>query len=581
MAVTLAVVVCVALELVAAEVVVWIGVTLLMAVGILPAAAGVAPLGSVAVATVAALLVTAAGVRRTGVIDVLANRVLGRNHNREPLFRVMLPSAILSPFLNNTPIVAMFVPAILGWCKRQNLAPSRMLMPLSFATILGGLCTLIGTSTTLVVNGMMVDCGMGALGMFEIGRVGVPAALLGLLLMWLLAGRVLPDRRDPVTEMGEGTRRYIVEMLVQGASELVGLTIAEAGLRNLPGLFLMSIERDGRFTGPVGPDVVLQARDRLVFAGVAATVVDLRRYAGLTPAPEAHYDPLAAERRSSLYEVVVSASSPLLGTTIKDAGFRSRYDAVVIAVHRAGGRVETKIGEVDLRAGDTLMLEAPPEFHGRWSNSLDFSLVSHVRAEPPPKPHKAGAAIAIVAALVLAVALEWLPMLLAAMLGAAAMLLLRVLTPAEARRAIDLPVLVLLAGALGLGKALEVSGAATAVAAYLVAFGSAWGPTATLAAAYLCAALLTEFVTNVAAAAIVFPIAVAAAAQGGLDPRPFAIAVALASSASFSTPTGYQTNLMVYGPGGYRYSDFVRLGLPLQGLVFLVAMVVIPVGWPL
>ncbi|MEE8408826.1 MAG: SLC13 family permease, partial [Myxococcota bacterium] len=315
--ITLLTIVCMVLEVAAPEVLLLGAVTVLMAFGVVTPAEAVGGFGSVAVLTIVALLIVAAGVRRTGVLTYAADALFGQGQSREPLLRVMLPAGALSAFLNNTPIVAIFVPAVLDWCKRNNRAPSRMLMPLSFATIIGGLCTLIGTSTTLVIDGLMQEHGMRGLGMFEIAWVGFPVAVSGILLIWILAPRLLPDRRDPVAALGEGQREFLVEMLVDSDSPLAGRNIAEVGLRNLPGLFLMNIERSERFIGPVSPEEVLSPGDRLVFTGIASTVLDLRRFPGLSPAPEAHYDPTAMERRNRLFEVVISANSPLAGSSLK------------------------------------------------------------------------------------------------------------------------------------------------------------------------------------------------------------------------------------------------------------------------
>jgi di/tricarboxylate transporter len=270
-----------------------------------------------------------------------------------------------------------------------------------------------------------------------------------------------------------------------------------------------------------------------------------------------------------------------VGITIKDIGFRSRYDAAVLAVHRAGARVGEKLGEVVLRAGDTLMIEAEKGFDRRWANTLDFALVSRMRAEPLPQPRKAVLAAIIVTLMVLAATFELFPMVVAALLAVGVMLMTGVLTARDAQRSVELSLVLVLAGAMGLGRALDKSGAAAVLAHVMLDVGKSLGPVGTLAAAYICAAILTELITNVAAAAIVFPIAVAAASQAGLDPRPFAIVVAVASSASFITPMGYQTNLMVYGPGGYRFTDFARLGVAVQLVVFLTAMLVVPRVWPL
>ena len=581
LAITGAAIVALIFELSTPDVVFMAAVTLLMLAGVLTPGEAAAGFGSTTVLIIAALFVLGEGIRRTGVLMYVADLLLGRKGRRVSLLRLMAPVAALSAFLNNTLIVAMIAPAVIDWCKRNDVAPSRLLMPLSFATILGGVCTLIGTSTNLVIDGFMADRGMAHLRMFELTWVGLPLAIAGILVMALLSGRLLPERRDPVTALGQEKREFIVEMLIEPQSRLVGRTLAAAGLRNLPGLYIIKLERDGAFLGPVSPRERLREGDRLIFAGVAASVVELRRFPGLSPAPEAHYDPVAADRRDHLYEAVVSYSSPLVGTTIKDLGFRSRYDAAVIAVHRAGRRIDQKIGEIELRAGDTLMIEADGDFAERWTNSGDFALVSRASAEPRPKLSKAPHAVAIIAAMVVSVAAGWLAILPAALAAIGLMLATRVLTPTEARRSVRLAILVTIAGALAVGHALEQTGAAARLAAQVVDLAGGLGPRGLLAIATLLAVGLSAVITNVAAAAIIFPVLADAAVLAGYDPRPFAIAVAVGCSASFLTPFGYQTNLMIYGPGGYRFTDFMRLGAPLTVIVVAGVVTLVPLVWPL
>lgn len=568
------------MELASPELVMMGALSVLMLAGVVPVDAAVAGFGSVAVISIGALFVVAAGVRRAGVLARLADVVLGRANGRRALLRLMLPAGGLSAFLNNTPIVAMFVPAVLDWCKRNNLAPSRFLIPLSYATVLGGTCTLIGTSTTLVVDGLLREAGLAGFEMFEMAWVGVPACAVGLALTWALGPKLLPDRRDPISSLEAERREYLVEMLVEPNSTIVGKSIADAGLRNLPGLYLLTIERAGAFLGPVAPSTALQREDRLVFTGLASTVADLRRYSGLVPATDRHYEP-TADRPTGLFEVVVSETSPLVGTTPRDVRFRSRYEAAVLAVHRAGQRVPSKLGEVEFRAGDTLILEASEDFDERWADSREFALISRVRGEPPPRLHKAKPALLVLVVLVCLVAFNVLPMVTGALLAAGAMVLLGVLTPREARSALELPVLIVIGAAIGLGKAVETTGIASTLAGALVELGKNAGASGILAATYLLTVLLTEAVTNVAAAALLFPVVMNVAERTDLEPRAFAVVLALAASASFMTPTGYQTNLLVYGPGGYRYTDFLRLGGPMALAVFAVAMVVIPWAWPL
>ncbi|GAB4513901.1 MAG: SLC13 family permease [Haliangiales bacterium] len=578
--VTVGTIVALVVEVTSPEVVFMAAVTVLVLAGVLSPEAAVAGFGDTTVLIIAALFMLGDGVRRTGVLTQVGDRLLGRAGERAPLLRLMLPAAGLSTVLGNTLIVAVLVPAVIDWCRSHNVVPSRLLMPLSFATILGGTITLIGTSTNLVVAGFMVARGMPGLGMFELAWVGVPVTLAGVGFMALAAGRLLPGRRDPLAALGSERRKYFVEVVVEDGGRLVGQSLDEAGLAELPGLRVVRIERSGVRLSTDDASLALASGDRLLLAGAAAAVVALRRISGVVPTPEGHYDPQGVERRNQLFEAVVSRASPLVGTSIQDEGF-GRYDASVLAIHRGGRELVQGIGATELRPGDTLMVEADETFADRWGNMGDFALVSRIQSEPRPVRGKALQVSAILAVMVAAIALGWLSVIAATFSAIGLMIVLGVLTPSQARRSVRLTVIISIAGALALGHALEDTGAAAQVAALLVDAAGDLGPLGLLAITFALAVLLSAFVTNVAAAAMVFPIVIDAALLAGYEPRPFAIALAIGCSSSFLTPFGYQTNLMIYGPGGYRFGDFVRLGLPLTVVVGGVCVALIPQIWPL
>jgi di/tricarboxylate transporter len=580
-AVLVLVVYALARELAGTDTIVLGGLVLLALAGVVTPKEAFAGFANEAMLTVAALFVLAAALRETGALEVVFGRAFGRTRSeRTGLLRMLPPIAGLSAFLNNTTIVAMMTPVVLDWARRNRLAPSRFLIPMDYATILGGVITLIGTSTNLVVAGQMLSAGMEPMGFFELVPVGLPVSLIGIAFLVFVAPRLLPDRRDPVDEFGEKRREYTAAMLVQAGSPLVGQTIEEAGLRHLPGLFLVEIDRDGRILTPVASDERLQARDRLVFAGVVATIVDLQRLRGLVPATEAAEPPsLAPDRR--LTEAVVSHSSPLVGQSIRDANFRNVYDAAVIAVHRNGERVGGRIGDIVLRPGDALLLQTAPGFLRVHRNSPDFYLVSEIAGTEQPRYDRAWVALTILVVMVAASTLELLPTSIAAFAAAGALVGTRSITGAQARRSIELPLLITIGAAFGLGLAMEKTGLALAFAQSITAPAGALGPVGSLAAVYLATLVLTEVITNNAAAALMFPIAIATAQQLGVDPRGFAMAVCVAASCGFATPFGYQTHLIVYGSGGYRFADFVRVGLPLDLICLVVAVAVIPWFWPL
>jgi di/tricarboxylate transporter len=560
-------------------------VTVLLVLGVIDADQALSGFSNPAPISVAALYVLAAGTERTGLLDVVTTRVLrtvpsGATGDRSALVRILFSTAAASAFLNNTPIVAMVAPAVISWARRTGRAASPYLMPVSFAAILGGVTTLIGTSTNLVVSGLMEDSGQRPMGLFEIGAVGLPVAAAGMLAMSLLAFRLLPERRAPSETVASDVREFTVEMVVEDDSSLVGRTVAEANLRGLEGVYLVQVERDGRPIAPVSTDEVLVAGDRLAFAGNVGRVLDLHRVPGLTSAEKAHFS-VTESSVSRLYEAVVAEDSPLAGSTLKDVGFRARYGAAVLAIHRAGERLPAKLGEVVLRPGDVLLVLAGPGFKHRWKGGGDFLVLAALNGDTLPRTDKARVVGLVLAGLLLTVGTGLLDILEASLLSGFALVVFKVLTPNEARRAIDVNIVVVIAASFGLGAAISESGLAEEIAGLTLEPLGALGDIGLLLGVLLATIVLTELITNNAAAILMFPIAMAAAAQAGLDPRPFAFALALGASASFLTPIGYQTNTMVYGMGGYRFGDFARLGAPLTAILIALSLLLIPAVWEL
>lgn len=544
--------------------------------------------GNEALLTVGVLFVVAAGLTETGALRLITERLLGRpSSNRAAQIRLMFPVIGISAFMNNTPVVAMFIPVVQDWCRRARLSPSQLFIPLSYAAILGGVCTLIGTSTNLVVQGLLIeaqkqDPSIPVFGMFTLAPVGVPVAVLGALFVIVFAPRLLPERK-PAPAPDENARQYTVEMLVEAGSPIDGQTIEAAGLRHLPGSFLAAIERNGLRRVAVPSDEQLRGDDLLTFVGVVDAVVDLQKVRGLVPAP-GQLDKLKAPRhRRFLAEAVVSPACPIVNRTIRDGAFRSRYEAVVVAVHRNGERINQRIGDIVLRAGDTLLLETTRRFLRQHRASPDFFLVTGVPDSQPLRHDRAWIALAILGAMVTVVAAEAftsVSVLHASLVAAGLMGLFRCLSVEQARRSIDWPTLVAIGAALVIGKAMETSGLAQAVAGVMVDGLRPMGPTAVLGGVYLMTLLFTELVTNNAAAALAFPVALSAAQSMGVNVMPFAVAIAVAASAGFATPLGYQTHLMVYGVGGYRFSDYVRIGVPLDVVAMAITVALTPLAFP-
>lgn len=563
----------------------WLGVALIFGAGIITADKALAGLANEGMVTVAVLYIVGAGVSETGAIDFLAHRLLGTPQSPAvAIARLMVPTAVFSAFINNTPLVAILIPIVGDWAKKNRVAPSKVMLPLSVAAILGGCCSLIGTSTNLVISGLYTKAiqagriGGEPLQMFDVSWVGIPAALAGCAFVIFTSRWLLPDRRPALSHL-EDPRQYTMEMTVDPASPLVGKSIEEAGLRHLPGAFLAEIDRDGMVLPAVSPDERLRGNDRLVFVGVIDSVVDLQRTRGLKPATDQVFKLDGPRTQRCLIEAVVSNTCSLVGKTIRDGRFRSNYNAVVLAVARNGERLTGKIGDIELRTGDTLLVEAHPSFVEQNRNSRDFFLVSELQDSNPPHFEKAGIALTILIGMITAAGLGWLSMLYAAVVAAGLMILLRCVTVEKAKRNLNSDVLLAIAASFALSFAMETTGLARTIADGMTsaAGGNAW---LTLVMVYLGTVVVTELVTNNAAAALMFPLALETAHDLQVNHFPFVIAVMVAASAGFATPIGYQTNLMVYGPGGYKFGDYVKLGIPLDLTVAAVVLALAPLVWP-
>nr|WP_297399423.1 SLC13 family permease [uncultured Marinobacter sp.] len=566
------------LSRVAADLILMAALAFLLITGILGPAEALAGFGNPGVITIATLYVVAAGLKETGAVQWIARLLLGHPKTEKGAqFRMVVPTGILSGFMNNTAVVAMFIPAIQDWAQRLGVPASKLLLPLSYAAILGGTCTLIGTSTNLVVDGMLQSRLGIHLGLFEVAWVGVPLLLVGGTFLVLFASRILPDRGG-VTEELDQVREYGVEVEVVSPGPLVGKTIAEAGLRALSYGYLTEIDRGGRLITAVEPDRMLQPGDKLYFVGAPECASELRRIQGLKPANGSVHKLEVANHQRCLVEVVLGPEFPALGKTIRDSRFRTRFSAVILSLSREGRRVPGKLGDITFRMGDTLLLEASHQFVEQYRFRRDFLLVSALNDSTPPDFRRAPRAMGILALMVLASASGLLQIMEAAFLAAGAMIVSGCITASRARRSVDLPVLVVIAASFALGNAMTSTGAAEWVAGGLLGLGELT-PWAALALIYLLTAVFTEVITNNAAAVLMFPIALALSEQLGVHFIPFAVAVMFAASASFITPLGYQTNLMVYGPGRYQFTDYVKIGLPLSILVGVTSIALIPLIW--
>lgn len=552
-------------------------VAVLLVIGVLEPNEAFAGAGNPAVVTIAALLVLARAVQEAGSVRYLVRRLLGDGDgDRRVLTRLVSPVGFLSAFLNNTPIVATLAPTVRQWAHEHDRSPSKYLIPLSFAAVLGGLATTIGTSTNLVASGIAAARGDLPFGIFEVTVIGLPAAIVGLVIVVLVAPRVMPERIAP-SELDDPSS-YEFSIRVVSSGPVDGVTVEGAGLRNLAGVYLARVDRSHTSIAPVSPDEQLQGGDVLTFVGNVHNVRDVSAIVGLESTEAEHAQTLDAPRQR-YFEAVVGPHSSLVGETLKSLGFRANWGAAVMGIRRAGTRVDEKLGAVELVAGDTLLILSDLGFAQRARASDDFALVSgSADHNEPSRAQVLITTLAVIATVGLA-GLSLLPILEASLLGCAIVLAGRVISASQARAALDLDVLLTVAGSLGLGLAVDKTGLAADAARLLVDLGEPLGAIGALAALLIATSLLTEVLSNTATAALMVPVAYTVAAASGADPRGHVIAAAICASNGFLTPIGYQTNLLVQGIGGYKYSDYWRLGLPVEIGVLATCLVIVPLVW--
>ncbi|QQE79203.1 SLC13 family permease [Alicyclobacillus sp. SO9] len=570
-------------EIARPDIIVFMTLVIFILSGTLPVDEALQGFSNKGMLTIALLFIVAGAVEKSGVADKMVSALLRKkSSDRRVLLKVLVPTSILSGFLNNTPIVVTLTPVIKKWAADRGISPSKFLLPLSYATILGGTITLMGTSTNLVINGMLDNLGLKEFTFFQLAYVGIPALIVGLIYLIVFGSRMLPNHKVMEDRIAEQSREYLSEIVVENTFPHNNKTIREAGLRNLKGLFLIEIIRGAEKISPVRSTTLIRTGDRLIFTGLIETIAELQHMKGLRieAGPELTLDDLK-NGTSQVVEVVVShQSSNLLHRRIRDAQFRSQFDAGVIAVHRNGERIETKVGDIRLRAGDTLLLLAGPDFYNRVRQSNSFYVTTPLGVQPWPEDKRQGwISIMVLVLMIVFVATHVLTLFKAILGGVVVLLATKAISPEEAKNKVQFSVLLLISSAFGVGAAIVRSGAAAWVANGLVNLGKPIGVLAVLAIVYLITNVFTEFITNNAAAVIMLPIGLAIAAQMHANPMAFIVVVAIAASASFSTPIGYQTNLIVYGPGGYKFKDYLKVGIPLNLIVMLITILVDKFIW--
>ena len=528
-------------------------------------------------AVIVLLLVISGIFQRTGALEGIFRHIF-RKDDRPSVFGIKMMSSVGvgSAFLNNTPIVAMLIPYVHSWSKEKGMPPSRFMIPLSYAAILGGCITLIGTSTNLVVNGMALDqverADWNGLGIFDFAWVGIPMMVIGVAYLALFSRRLLPgSTEDPVDELMAPSRSYLMETHIEEGSSLIGRTVEEGGLRNLKDIYLVEIERNGRFIRPVSPDMTLYEGDVLFFAGATESIYEFFKPSMGLSLPKACDIPL--QEKNNIVEVVVSQNSKLVGRRVKDTEFRARYDGAILAVHRNGEQLRGRIGELVLRAGDVLMVLAGEDFFTRVENNPAFYVLTMDKEIKKPNPWKVGLLLAGLGSCIALAVTQMVSFFISLALLLCLTLVLGIARPSEIRNSIDFNLIMVIALGLALGKAMINSGAADLLAESVIGIVK-FSPLALLAGIFIITNLLASFMTSKAAVAIILPIVITASQNLQLPVDPFVLVVAYGGAANFITPIGYQTNLMVYGPGGYAFKDFFRIGLPLT-LIYLIGCILI------
>lgn len=513
-------------------------------------------------------------IKRTGVLDVAFRNIFTPVLSyRGFLVRMSTVVTGISGFVNNTPLVAILMPYVYNWAKKKNISPSKVLIPLSYATILGGTITLVGTSTNLVVNGFVTDAGYPPLEMFDFTATGIVVAAIGAVYLIFIAPLLLPDRKDALSSFKEKSREYMVETFLKKGSHMIGKTVEDAGLRKLQGLFLVEIVRGEERIAPVSPKQTLFEEDILIFAGATETIAELLKTGNGLELPK--YSQLPGQENMQVVEVVVSANSDLIGKIVKETNFRGKFDAAIVAINRDGERITGKLGEVELQSGDLILLLTGKDFSTRAKEEQDFYIISTVQEVHKIAGWKTFTIIIGTILSFLAAAIGWMTLFQALLILMCVIVFIQVVKFNEIKHSFDVDLYLILVLALSLGKAIVNTGLDQDIAQGMISLVEPLkSPVAVLACIYLLTNILAMLVTNKAAVAIMFPVAIAASVTLELSYIPFVLAIAFAGSSEFMTPYGYQTNLMVYGPGGYKFKDYIKVGwgLSLANMIVVVLM---------
>jgi len=525
------------------------------------------------IASIVLLILITAGLRSNFNIEIFLDKAFGKAKGyRSFLASMMTKVALLSTIINNTPVVVMMTPYVFNWGKKNNISPSKLLIPLSYATIIGGMITIIGTSTTLVLNGFLIENNLNAISSIHLLIIGSFVLIFCLAFLFLSSNSLLPNRVDILEEFEANKREYLIEKRLSKESPLVGKTVYEGGLRNLNGVYLVEIVRNNNIISPVKPSEMIQENDILIFAGNTDNVVDLT-LANIGTELPAKLSSTQTEN-IKVVESVISANSSLIGKSIKESNFRERYDAAVVAIHRNGEKLSGKIGRITIKAGDVLLMYAGSEFNNRVDLYKDLYVISGEEKEIKKTTNNKYKFITLLAIVMVLLASQLFSLFVSLLIIFAAMVMMKLVTLKNVKRDLDINLIVILVLSLSLGEAMIKSGAGDLIARQSLSIMSGQQPIVILAGLMILTTILTSFITNVGAISIAFPLTLAVVTNLGIDGIPFYLGIAFSASAAFLTPIGYQTNLIVYGPGGYTFKDFMKIGFPTT-LIYLITTLLI------
>lgn len=549
-----------------------IAVVILIIFGILSPVEILNGFSNQSIASVVMLILITAGIRSNYNIEALLDKAFGRAKTYRKFLISMMPKvAILSSFVNNTPVVVLMTPYVFNWGKKNNVSPSKLLIPLSYSTIIGGMITVVGTSTTLVLNGFLLENGLSGINPMELLISGLIVTAICITFIILASGKLLPNRMDLLEKFQTDKREYLIEKRLSSDSSLIGKTVYEGGLRNLNGVYLVEIVRGEENISPVAPSEVVEVGDVLIFAGNTNNIVDLTLSNIGIELPGKLTK--RKDNKLEIIECVVSTNSSLISKTIKESNFRERYDAAVVAIHRNGEKLSGKIGRIKIKAGDVMLMYVGDDFRNRVDLYKDIYIISGEEKQISASKSNNIKLGIVISSTVLLLSFQLFSLFTSLLVIMTIMVGLNMITLQNIKRDLDINLVVILVLSIAIGEAMIKTGAGELVATGLVSLLSPYGPISILIGLMIITTLLTSFITNVGAVAIAFPLALAVSTSLGINGAPFYLGVAFSASAAFLTPIGYQTNLIIYGPGGYNFKDFIKIGLPTT-IVYLVTSLI-------